>query len=439
MPIRRLAAGVGAFLLVVACTGGEVVPSTTPPTATTIGFAAVSTPPPVVEIDPGVDDAVADRLVTQLDGLKAEVEALRGLHFLDPPRIAVVTPEQLAARHGALLDTTYDRAGLDVDTQVLRLFGLLGQGQNLRSLLSDLSGEPVGALYDPAAHTLVVDGGTAELGPVERGVVVREMAQALTDQYHRVTARTAQLDRTGRFDESAALTALFESDASYVQLLYQQGLSEEERRRIAEAAAGVPTNLPPVLSEQLTLTAERGIGFVEELMRRGGTARVDAAYGNGLTTEGMLHPERMLAGERPRDLPDIEVGLDGYRVVDNGSLGELALRSLLTEAMSPDLLTQTADGWGADEAFTLEGDGGEIAWVYAFKADSEDDAVEVAQGFLDHAAGVLGLANPVAARGGVEYTGGPYMYVDREGDGLAVVIASSVEAGQELRDQAVIP
>ena len=84
-----------------------------------------------------------------------------------------------------------------------------------------------------------------------------------------------------------------------------------------------------------------------------------------------MHPDRMLAGEGVSEMPEIEVGLDGYRVVDHGSLGEMALRSMLTEALPPDLLTQTADGWGADEAVTLVDNGaGEIAWVYPFKGDS---------------------------------------------------------------------
>ena len=376
MPIRRLAAGVGALLLVVACTGGETAPPTAPPTTSTIGFAAISTPPPTVEVDPAVDGAVAEELVAEIDELKGEVETLRGLHFLDPPRVAIVTADQLAARHGAILDATFDRAGLDLDTRVLRMFGLLGSGEDVRSMLADLSTEPPTALYDPVAHAVVVDGSVAELGPAERSSVVRELVESLVDQYHRVSARTETLQEDGRHDESAALAALAESDASYFQFVYLQGLPEEEQQAVAETAGAAPPNLPPVVAEQLSLSAERGLGFVEELVGQGGTALLDSAYGNGLTTEGLMHPDRMLAGEGVSEMPDIEIGLDGYRVVDKGSLGEMALRSILAEAMPPDMLTQTADGWGADEAVTLvDNSGGEIAWVYSFKGDSVDDTV----------------------------------------------------------------
>ena len=129
-------------------------------------------------------------------------------------------------------------------------------------------------------------------------------------------------------------------------------------------------------------------------------------------------------------MSEIEVALDGYRVADQGSLGEMGLRSILAEALPPDMLTQTADGWGADEAVTLvDNSAGEAAWVYSFKGDSVDDTVEVAQGFLDHAEQVLGQSALVAG-GGVEYVGDPYVFVDREDDGLVVVIASSVDAGR---------
>jgi len=439
MPIRLLAAGIGALAFVVACTGGDAATSPTVPPPSTIGVAIASTPPPSVEVDPAVDGDVADRMVSQLDALKTEVETQRGLRFLDPPMVSIVTPEQLAARQGAGVDATLDRAGLDADDRVLKLLGLLRRGQDLRSLMAEISTQPVAALYDPIAGTLVVGADPDELGPVERSVVVRELTQVLTDQYHRVTTRVDNLTRSGRHDEAAALAALFEADASYFQLIYVQGLTEAERRLVAEAANPTSPNLPRVVAEQLSLTAERGIEFVEEMVRRGGTAQVDAAYeATPLTTEGLLHPERLLAGERLRPMPVIDVALDGYRIVEQGSLGEMGLRSLLAEALDPGTLTQTADGWGADQAVTLVS-GGDTAWVYAFRGDTVHDAVEVAQGFLDHAGNVLGLTEPLSARGGLEYVGGPYVFVDREGDGLAVVVASDIEAGRALRDIAVIP
>jgi hypothetical protein len=51
---------------------------------------------------------------------------------------------------------------------------------------------------------------------------------------------------------------------------------------------------------------------------------------------------------------------------------------------------------------------------------------------------VLGQS-ALAAGGGVEYPGDPYVFVDREDDGLVVVVASSVDDGRRLADLAVIP
>lgn len=439
MPIRRLAAGIGALALVVGCTGSEPGTSSTAVAPSAAEVSAQSTPPATVEVDAAVDGDVAERMLDALEDLKATVETMRGLAFLDPPRIRIVTAEQLATRHGAAVDAVLDGADVDADTRLLRLLGLLGSGQDLRALLAELAAETPAALYDPVAGTLVVGASADELGATARSVVVRGLVQALTDQYHRVTARTGNLTRMGRFDEAAALGALFAADATYFQLVYVQGLPEADRVAVAAAAPAPPSNLPSVLAEQLTLTAERGIAFVEAMVRHGGTGQVDAAYqASPLTTESLLHPERLLAGEPPRAMPATDLALDGYQVVEQGSLGEMGLRSFLVDALDPAILTQTADGWGADQSVLLFG-GGHTAWVYSYRADSVDDAIEVAQGFLDHATGVLGLTAAVEARGGVEYVGGPYVFVDREGDGLAVVVASDVAAGQILRDLVVIP
>ncbi|MBA2337191.1 MAG: hypothetical protein H0V96_05435 [Acidimicrobiia bacterium] len=439
MPIRRLAAGIGALALVVGCTDSEPGTSSTVLSPSPAEVSSASTPPATVEVDPAVDGDIAARMLDGLEDLKSTVETMRGLSFLDPPRIRIVTAEQLATRHGAAVDATLDRAEVDADTRLLRMLGLLGAGQDLRALLAELSAETPAALYDPVVGTLVVGASPDELGPTARSVVVRGLVQALADQYHRVTTRTGNLTRAGRFDEAAALGALFEADATYFQLVYVQGLPGVDRVAVAAAAPEPPPNLPSVLAEQLTLTAERGIAFVEAMVRHGGTGQVDAAYeATPLTTEGLLHPERLLAGEPGLTMPAIELAIDGYRVVEQGSLGEMGLRSLLVDALDPEILTRAADGWGADQSVLLFG-GGDTAWVYAHRADSVADAVEVAQGFLDHATGVLGLTDAVEARGGVEYADGPYLFVDREGDGLAVVVASDVEAGRTLRDLVVIP
>ena len=445
MRIRGLLLAGFVALLVAACTSDAAETTSTSSPTTTIAVTIRPTPPASVTIDASVDAVVGERLEALLEELKGDVEALRGLAFLDPPRVSIHGPDEFAARYGASVDGRIDAAGLDVDTGVLRLLGLLGPGQDLRGLLAEMSGDPIAAFYDPDAGELVASGATGELGPGERSVVVRELIQVLTDQYHRHSTRLGELAAAGRFDEMAALEALREADATYFQLVYLQELSDAERAAAAEVVARTPRNLPSVLGETLTLSAETGVAFVEALVTEGGIAEVDRAYGaDPLTTEKLLHPPRYFAGEPVLEVAETAVEAPGYEVVDRGTLGAIGLRSLLSEALSPGVLTQTVDGWGGDAFATLMR-GDQVAWVYMFRGDDENDAIEVAQGFLDHAEAVMGMAEPLTAGGGVEFAGTtegeaePYLFIDRLGDGLVVVVASEIDTGRSLRDQAVVP
>ncbi len=110
---------------------------------------------------------------------------------------------------------------------------------------------------------------------------------------------------------------------------------------------------------------------------------------------------------------------------------------LLEDTLSPGLLTQTADGWGAD-AHQLFSDGsGEVAFALLYLGDTEAHTVEVTQAFIDLAEDVVGLSDGERSGGGEVYarSGRPWFFLDREGAGLLVIIASEASAGRDLQDQ----
>jgi hypothetical protein len=314
-------------------------------------------------------------------------------------------------------------------------------------VLRAVSGE-VPAFYDTTTRELVVDASSGDLGPGGRSVIVREMTAMLTDQYHDHSGRVAELTADGRYDEALALASLATADALYTQLRYLDGLSSDDRQA---AVATFPVSYAPgpeFLADQLAFPSEAALAFVGWALTGGGLPALDAAYGPGLTTEQLLHPSRQAAGEGVLDIDVPEFDVTGYRVVDEGTFGELRLEGLLSASLTPGFQTQVGDGWGADR-FALLAAADDIAFVYTFRGDSANDTYEVAQAFLDHATLVMGMAEPVSAAGGAEFVGragaegeppdGPYVFVDRDGDGLVVVIATTTAAGRLLRDQVSPP
>lgn len=454
---QRFALVAAIVIVAAACTSAEPAPTTTSTTTTTLAVAIRTSAASPLSVDEGVDEGVAAAVRDEIDELRSTTESLRGLGFLGPPPIAVVDRPGFAARWEQLVTARLAESGLDAENDLMHLLGLLGRGEDLAGLTQRNLPAPQTAFYDPLVGELVVVAEPLDL--IGRNEVVRELVRILTDQYHGHTDRIAEMQAAGDADGADALSTLALADALYTELRYVAGLPADEQRQVAERRVTVAGG-PDFLVEELAFVGDAGVAFVAALLDAGGTAALDAAYGAALTTESILHPRRFLGGEGILELQIPDVNVPGYTVSHAGPRGELGLRSMLAAALLPGVLTQTADGWGADYEIVLRS-GDRVAYGYLFRGDGPEDAFEVAQAFLDHATFVMGMAEPVAAGGGVEFVGlaeieatagdttttvaaegaaepagdGPYVFVDRTGERLVVVVADDPVAGRRLRAQ----
>jgi len=431
-------------VLLAACTGTTAT-TTTLIASTTTTFAPIEIVTVSTSVALGVDASVHDQLSARVRELMPVVQELRGLAFLQVPDIQIVAYSDFADRYSALLAEPLSTERLELDEALYRL---LGQYDSPRPLPRDirLLYEPDGtvAYYDGESGQLVVDGTRAELSPLEESFVVRALAAVLLDQYHDVYDRLEAIETSGEQDAIDAFRALSDGDAIAVQLRFLQSLGEEEQISAAAQAAGLEPSsidrLPDVVRDQVAMPGEAGVAFVDSVVAGGGYAALDRAYDPPpASMEQVLHPQRFAIRETIREVPELSVEIDGYETVEGGSYGEWRLRLLLANALDPGLLTQTVSGWGGD-AYQLLTSGDNLAFVYIYGGDTEDDAIEVAQGLLALARGPMGAGDGVDSGGGVLWNeGGPYVFVDRIGDGLMFVAADSASAGEQARGQIRVP
>lgn len=276
-------------------------------------------------------------------GLEAFVESARGLRFLHPVRVKVVGD---AAFRRALGDgDPVDPADAEVEAGVLRALGLIKRGDDVGQV-DLLDADTVAGFYDTGTKELVVRGG--RLTPFVRQVLVHELTHALDDQHF-------DLDPDLADDEAAlAFDALVEGDAVAVENRYVASLSPAERREAAaeeDATFGGgrgsgSDNTPEVFLDLGDFPYVAGPELVTALVKAGGQARVDAAFGAPPSTSAeVMHPGRYLAGRGRANVPP--VAADG-RVVDEGVIGELLLRLVLAESGTDDQAARGADGWAGD-------------------------------------------------------------------------------------------
>jgi hypothetical protein len=150
----------------------------------------------------------------------------------------------------------------------------------------------------------------------------------------------------------------------------------------------------------------------------------------------VLHPERHLRGEVPMLATPIEAELTGYTARPAASLGEFELRQILSETLTPGMLTQTVNGWAGDSYILYVDAAGDTAFAYRIVANGEQAAIDITQAFIALTEIQLGVGSSANAGGGILYRGnGYYVFLDRVGSELTVVIATTEEAGVSLREQ----
>ena len=439
-PVQPTVAGVTTLPPVV--TPAPPSPTTTTTTTTT----TPTTTTPTTSTAPGsIPPTPEEALRAQVEGLIAETEAIRGLRFVAKLPVIVLDRIEFAARVDATLAARRDETRLAAETALYRLLGRLDAGDDLGSLQAELQGVAETAWYDVQARALLVAAQPEDLGPLARSEVVHEVVHALTDQHYQWAEAREALMTAGADDRLTAFDALVEGDATYVQTLYIQGLPPEERAEIAaEFFEPSPraAEVPDWVIDDFAFVFDSGFDFVADIIAGGGSAAVDRAYLEPpVSSEHVAHPERYRRGETPRAVGSLQLTATEYTALTAATLGEWGLRWLIGETRSPGLLTQTVDGWGGDLYQILVTGAGDVALALSYLGDGEPHTIEITEAFLELAEDVLGLGEGVRTNGGVafERNGRPWVFVDREGNGLVVVIASDPDTGAELAAQLTPP
>jgi hypothetical protein len=259
----------------------------------------------------------------------------------------------------------------------LTALGLLTPGTDLVKARDTLLGGAVIGLYDNQSKSLMVRG--TQLNPYVRTTLAHELTHALQDQIFNLN----RPELVKADDESSlGFTSIVEGDAKRIEEQYRTSLSKAEQREGAreEAAAAGSTDyskIPPVLFQFLVFPYARGTALDDALYRAGGQARLDAAFRTPPTTsEQVMHPEKFLAGEGPKQVAPPPP--DGA-VLDKGNMGEFVLGMMLQSAVSSDEADRDATGWGGDYyvAWTR---GDQTCVRVSFTMDTPQDLAELRDG-----------------------------------------------------------
>jgi hypothetical protein len=395
-----------------------------------------------VTTEDGLDGAELNATVART---MARVEHIRGLEFVEPVPVEVISRGEFGDRWGRNRSPTYH----DWRDQIWEALFVVDEDTNASTVRDTVFGASVVGFYAPGRGRIVLVADDPDGVTVDRTTLAHELVHALQDQHFELNFGRSTMN--GR----AGAKGLVEGDANYVMRLYEQRCAEEwdciERPERGPRSGSFNRGL----FVAVFVPYSDGPTLVASLRGDGGWSAVDAAYDDPPTSsEQVIHPEGYpdddpapttipdRSGPRwtpfaPQDRDDSTevVGEAGIFAMlwTNGVVPENGLQD--DDPLSPyDYDHPASEGWEGDAILTYR-NGDRFGYVFRTEWESRADARE----FLEAYVAVL-EHNGARERGDGVFRipeGEPYadaFRVTRDGTTVTVVNAPTVEELDAVHD-----
>ena len=410
----------------------------------THALAMTEPTPPQRTLPPLPQRPLSPRLKTLRERAMEEASRVRGLDWLGEVGMTELSGWEYGTRTREIADVlgTEDLKAL---SRLAVAGGMLPEGTDLASLAVSFTAATAGATYSPLdKQVLLVSEGPK--GFRDEGLLAHEFVHALQDQHfdllRLITARPFSFDR-----EEAAF-AVVEGDAVSVERRVEQGeawsrktleeVAREEDERYSLYRRGVGALFPPLLTETFIFRYRDGLRFVEAMRRARPPVRLDDVFRRPpASSEQVLHPEKYLSNEQPREVSVDAGGFadEGWSLSASTPLGEVGVRGLLMAGVPTEEARRAAAGWGGDRAFLFEREGRAPLFVWKTVWDTGRDAQEFFRAYNALLAGRASAASPVEG-GDTERAwreGAVVTRVRVEGDAVTIVRGTESDVSEALK------
>lgn len=288
-------------------------PSSQPPPGATRTAGVCEMAPPLGDSDDATPTDTAGTAPTPEQAkvfadVTAQVQQVRSLSGAQAP-IEMLAPEQVTPTIERFR-TEHDRASAEGLDPLAKQLGWVPEDSSLEAESKALQGGLVLGFYVPQAKKLWVVQRGDQLSPLQQATVAHEWTHALQDANYDLLKIDEAIPRFD-FDQSSAITAVEEGDASNTEERWsQQFQTPEQRQQRQEEERSVDVSglkLGPLVAD-LLMPYQHGPAFVSAVMPTSGTPPLANVWSDmPKTTTEILHPELYKDG-----FTRTEVGIEDY-------------------------------------------------------------------------------------------------------------------------------
>jgi hypothetical protein len=421
-----------------------------------------------VTAEDGLNDSELDRVVARS---MARVEVIRGLEFNGTVPVEVISREEFREeQNGSSTNTsTANRLHQNVKWEAMLS---IGESENALQTTESTRSATVGGYYSPSEDRIVIVSENTTTPQMDEITLSQELFHALQDQTLRISFNRSTQEGIN------ARNGIVEGDGNLVDRLYEQRCGEGWDCVIPESdgsnGGGSDTsdiNFGIYLTQYQPYSD--GPKFVQQIRRKGGWEAVNDVYENPPTSsEQVIHTEKY-PEEGPVNITFEDTSSESWYVPDmgNGSVdyaryGQAGLSAMFmrtayaqqgTPVVSPQEFLNITDGgisdfdplnygldltngWGNDKLYPYATNDSietnETGYVWQIEWDTEDDASEFANGYVDlleYYGGQAVAGNESTYRIPDENEFGDAFYVGVEGSTVMLVNGPNVSSLPEIR------
>ena len=385
-------------------------PTVSPTPAPTPTFAPMpiilptpSAPLKAMTLEEWLDFDLEDRL----DAIALKTSVVRELSAVGPIERRFITQDE--ARQLYLEDLEEESEQIAIDERLYTRLGIIESGVDLKELQASVIADIVLGMYDSEENLIYVVSDEEDFGLTDELTAAHEYVHALQQLHFDYRSIREDIESMGgNSDKMAALRGLIEGDATLSDFIYEWRVFDDDHKEALEAEREADTsdmsaywNAPAFIRQNIVYPYVDGPQFAYSLyIQTQDFTAVNAAFERlPESTEQIIHPEKYAASEPPLPIhmPDLAGALgSGWTEVERDVMGELFIRSLLSDRLEQETYTAAAAGWGGDSFLLLEAPNGSDVFVSVVWWDTENDAAEFAEAMVSHWESVTGEQRVIA-------------------------------------------
>lgn len=351
-----------------------------------------------------LEEWLAFDIEDRLDAIALKTSVVRDLSAVGPIERRFITQDE--ARQLFLDDLEEESEQIAIDERLYTRLGIIESGVDLKELQAAVIADIVLGFYDSEENMIYVVSNSEDFGLVDEITASHEYVHAL-QQLH-FDYKSIREGIEGNSDKLQALRGLIEGDASLSDFLYEWRVFDDDHKEALKAEQEAETSdmsaywsAPAFIRQTIAYPYVDGPQFAYTLfLQNQDFTAVNAAFERlPESTEQVIHPEKYADSEPPLevDMPDLASALGtGWTEIERDVMGELFIRSLLSDRLERDTYQAAAAGWGGDSFLLLEAPNGSDVFVSVVWWDTEADAAEFAEAMVSHWEYVTGKQRVIA-------------------------------------------